>query len=251
LEKHFKRFLDIFKRLEINIPYAEDLEQMATYAKFMKKILSKKRRYNEEETIQLDVNCSAIIQRQLPKKEKDPRRVTFPVAIGKINVGKALIDLGSSINLIPYSVVKWVGGLDIKLTKMTLQLADKSITRPMGITEDDLVRVDKFVFPVDFVVMDIEEGDDVPLILGRAFMLATRMMIDYDDGLMKVRLDNEEINFNLHNAMKHSKDKGACFKVDAMEELIGGGQLQIGGPTSTPVESNHERGTPKGSGKAT
>jgi hypothetical protein len=165
LEKHFKRFLDIFKRLESNIPFAEALEQMPTYAKFMKEILSKKRRYNDEETIQLDANCSAIIQRRLPKKEKDPERVKLSVAIGKINVGKVLIDLGSSINLIPYSVVKRVAGLDIKLTKMTLQLANKSITRPMGIAEDVLVRVDKFVFPVDFVVMDIEEDDDVPLIL--------------------------------------------------------------------------------------
>jgi hypothetical protein len=155
LEKHFKRFLDIFKRLEINIPFAEALEQMPTYAKFMKEILSKKRRYNDDETIQLDANCSAIIQRRLPKKEKDPGRVTLSVANGNINVGKALIDLGSSINLIPYSVVKRVGGLDMKLTRMTLQLADKSVTRPMGIAEDVLVKVDKFVFPVDFVVMNI------------------------------------------------------------------------------------------------
>jgi len=232
LERHFKKFLDIFKKLEINIPFAEALEQMPTYAKFMKEILSKKRRYNDEETIQLDANCSAIIQRRLPRKERDPGRVTLPVAIGIVNVGKALIDLGSSINLILYSVVKRVGGLDIKLTRMTLQLADKSVARPMGIAEDVLEKVDKFVFPVDFVVMDIEEDDDVPLILGRAFMLVARMMIDYDDGLMKVRLDDEEINFNLHNAMKHSKDKGACFKVDATDEVIMDTRKQLHKPTA-------------------
>lgn len=158
--------------------------------------------------------------------------MTLPVAIGNINVGKALIDLGSSINLIPYSVVKRVGGLDMKLTKMTLQLADKSVTRPMGIAEDVLVRVDKFVFPVDFVVMDIEEDDDVPLILGRAFVRAARMMIDYDDGLMKVRLDDEEINFNLYSAMKHPKDKGACFKVDATDEVIMDTRKQLHKPTA-------------------
>jgi len=128
LEKHFKRFIDIFKRLEINIPFAEALEQMPTHAKFMKEILSKKHRYKDNETIQLDVNCSAIIRRRLPKKKKDPGRVTLPIAIGNINVSKALIDLGSSINLIPYSVVKRVGGLDLKLTKMTLQLTNKFVT---------------------------------------------------------------------------------------------------------------------------
>jgi len=232
LEKHFKRFLDIFKRLEINIPFAEALEQMSTYAKFMKEILSKKYRYKDDEKIQLDANCSAIIQRRLPKKEKDPVRVTLPVAIGKVNVGKALIDLGSSINLIPYLVVKQVGGLDMKLNRMTLQLADKSVARPMGITKDVLVKVDKFVFPVDFVVMYIEEDDDVPLILGRTFMFAARMMIDYDDGLMTVRLDDEEINFNLHSAMKHSKDKGACLKVDAMDEVIMNTRKQLHKPTT-------------------
>jgi hypothetical protein len=84
------------------------------------------------------------------------------VEIGTVNVGKALIDLGSSINLIPYSIVKRIGGLDMKLTRMTLQLADKSVPRPMGIAEDVLVKVDKFVFPVDFMEMDIEEDDDVP-----------------------------------------------------------------------------------------
>ena len=89
LEKHFKRFLDIFKRLEINIPFAEALEQMPTYAKFIKEILSKKHRYKDDETIQLDANCSVIIQKRFPKKEKDPERVTLPVAIGNINVGKA------------------------------------------------------------------------------------------------------------------------------------------------------------------
>ena len=104
LERHFKKFLDIFKKLEINIPFAEALEQMPTYAKFMKEILSKKRRYNDDETIQLDANCSAIIQRRLPRKERDTERVTLPVAIGTVNVAKALIDLGSSINLIPYSL---------------------------------------------------------------------------------------------------------------------------------------------------
>ena len=96
LERHFKRFLDIFKRLEINIPFAEALEQIPTYAKFMKEILSKKRRYNDDETIQLDANCSAIIQRRLPRNERDPERVTLPVAIGTVNVGKAYVHISDT-----------------------------------------------------------------------------------------------------------------------------------------------------------
>ncbi|XP_045802249.1 uncharacterized protein LOC123895808 [Trifolium pratense] len=89
-ERQYARFLDIFKRLQINIPFAEALEQMPTYAKFMKEILTKKRKYDDDEVIQLDASCSAIIQRTLPTKEKDPGRVTLPVTIGNVDVGKAL-----------------------------------------------------------------------------------------------------------------------------------------------------------------
>ncbi|MCI35564.1 hypothetical protein A2U01_0056785 [Trifolium medium] len=86
--------------------------------------------------------------------------------------------------------------------------------------EDVLVKVDKFMFPIDFFVMDIGEDDDVPLILGRPFMKTTRMMIDIDDGVTKVRVQDEEVSFNLWEAMKHPKDKGVCFKMYAIEEAI-------------------------------
>ncbi|KAK2363961.1 hypothetical protein QL285_088886 [Trifolium repens] len=231
-DRQYVRFLDIFKRLQINIPFAEALEQMPTYAKFMKEILTKKRKYNDDEVIQLDASCSAVIQRTLPTKEKDPGRVTLPVTIGNVNVGKALIDLGSSINLIPLSVVERIGGLDITRTRMTLQLADKSITHPSGIAEDVLVKVDKFMFPIDFVVMDIKEDDDVPLILGRGFMKTARMMIDIDDGIMKVRVQDEEVSFNLWEAMKHPKEKDSCFKLDAREEAILDARKQAHSPSS-------------------
>lgn len=98
-EHQYARFLDIFKRLQNNIPFAEALEQMSTYAKFMKEILTKKRRYADEDTIHLNASCSSIIQRTIPQKEKDPSRVTLLVTIGSVDVGEALTDLGSSINL--------------------------------------------------------------------------------------------------------------------------------------------------------
>lgn len=117
-ERKHTRFLNIFRRLQVNIPLAEALEHMPTYIKFMKEILTKKQRIMDEEIIQVDASCSVVIQKALPQKEIDPGRVMLPITVGNVNVGKALIDLGSSINLIPLSTVK----------KMTLQLADKSIT---------------------------------------------------------------------------------------------------------------------------
>lgn len=101
---------------------------------------------------------------------------------------------------------------------MTLQLANTSITRPSRIVEDVLVNMDKFLFLVDFVVMDIEDDDDVPLILGRPFLKTARMMIAIDNGLIKVWVPDKEVIFKLFEAMKHSKDKGVSFKIDAIDE---------------------------------
>src|SRR4051812_11370407 len=127
---------------------------MPTYAKFMKDIITKKRRFKDQETINLDASCSAIIQRTIPKKEIDLGRVTFPVTVGNVTIDKTLVDLGSSINLISLFVIKRSGNIEVKHTKTILQFADKSITRPSGIVEDVLVKEDKFVFHIDFVVLN-------------------------------------------------------------------------------------------------
>lgn len=205
--RNYARFLDIFSHLQTNIPFSEALKQMPTYAKFMKDILTNKMRDMDQETINIDFSYSAIIQRTIPRKEIDLGRITLLVTMGNVYIGKSLIDLGSSINLIPLSVVKRLGNIEVKPTKMTLQLTDKSTTRPSGVAENVLVKVDNFLFPIDFVVIDMEEDDDAPLILGRPFMKTARMMIDIDDGLMMVCVQDEEVYFNPFEAMKHSKDE--------------------------------------------
>ncbi|XP_058732960.1 uncharacterized protein LOC131604545 [Vicia villosa] len=209
--RHYARFMDIFSRFQINIPFSEALEQMTMYAKFIKDIITKKRRFEDLEVVTVNSCCSAIIQRTPPKKESDPGKVTLPVTIGSVYVDKGLIDLGYSINLTPLSLVKRLGNIELKSTRMTLQLANKSTTHLIGIAEDSLVKVDKFFFPVDFAVIDMEEDYDTPLILGRPFMKTARMMIDIDDGLMKVGVLDEEVCFNLFEAMKHKNDKSDCF----------------------------------------
>ncbi|XP_058764619.1 uncharacterized protein LOC131638083 [Vicia villosa] len=171
--RRYARFMDIFKQLHINIPFSEALEKMPKYAKFMKKMLTKKKKYTDEETVLLDGHCSAIIQKTPPRKEAHPGRVILPITIGGNYISNGLVDLGSSINLIPLSVVKRLGNIEMKHTRITLQLADKSIISPYGVVQDMLVKVDKFLFPVDFVVVDMEEDRDVPLILGRPFMKTT------------------------------------------------------------------------------
>jgi len=102
----------------------------------------------------------------------------------------------------------------MKPTSMTLQLADKSITSPYGVIQDLLIKVDKFFFPVDFVVVDMEEDHEVPVILGRPFMKTARMMIDLDEGIMKIRVQDEEVKFTLFKAKKHLKNKSDIFQID-------------------------------------
>ncbi|XP_014503218.1 uncharacterized protein LOC106763559 [Vigna radiata var. radiata] len=210
----------LFKKLEITIPFSEALQQMPSNARFMKDLLTKKRKYIEEETIEVQGNCSVIIQKLQPPKFKDPGSFTIPCTIGKLPTGKALIDLGASINLMPLSMIKKIGDMEVKPTRMTLQLTDRSVKYPYGVIEDVLVKVDKFTFPVDFVILDMEEDIEVPLILGRPFMKTARVIIDIDDDHLKVRLHDETITFNVVEAMQHPRDIGNCFRVEVLDDVV-------------------------------
>ncbi|XP_014492374.1 uncharacterized protein LOC106754821 [Vigna radiata var. radiata] len=172
--------METFKKLEITIPFSEAIQQIPSYSKFLKEIITKKRKYAEKETIEVEGNCSAIIQRSLPPKSSDPGSFTIPCAIGELEVGKALIDLGASINLMPLTMFKKLKGVELKQTRIVLQLVDRSLKYLFRIVEDVIVKVDKFLFPVDFVVMEMEENGDAPLILGRPFMKTARIVIDMD-----------------------------------------------------------------------
>ncbi|XP_019414558.1 PREDICTED: uncharacterized protein LOC109326315 [Lupinus angustifolius] len=217
-ERQYTRFMNIIKNLQINIPFMEAMEQLPTYAKFTKDMLTRNRRFSEE-TVTLEAGGSAIIQKSLPEKIKDPGSFTIPVTIGELCVRKALLDLGASINLMPLSMLKRIGDLEINPMRMILQLADRSMKFPYGVAEDVLVKVDKLVFPVDFVIMDIKEDAEVPLILGRPFMKTVRVNIDVDDGKLKVSGQDDEVNFNVFEAMHPPNDKQHCFRVDVGEEL--------------------------------
>ncbi|XP_062075048.1 uncharacterized protein LOC133779061 [Humulus lupulus] len=120
LGKQFSKFLEVFKKLHINIPFAEALEKMLSYVKFMKEILSKKRRLEDFEIVALTEDCSAILQRKLPQKLQDLGIFTIPCTIGKFECKHALRDLGASINLMPLSVFRKLGLGEAKPTTITL-----------------------------------------------------------------------------------------------------------------------------------
>jgi len=227
-EQQFIRFTEILKNLHLNIPFTEALQQMLIYARFMNESLTKKRKFSVEERVELEAGCSAIIQKTIPQKSCDPGSFTLPISVGNLYVGKALLDFGASINLILLSMLKKIGEIDVRPTQMTLQLADRSIKHPFGVVEDLLVKVDKFLFRVDFVVMVIEEDVDVPLILGRPFMKIAKVIIDVDKGKLKVCVENEEVSFNVFEAMKHPNDKKDCFRLDVIDEEYSQVQKSLG-----------------------
>ena len=187
---------------------------MPLYSKFLKDLLTKKSKYIHSDNIVVEGNCSTVIQRILPPKHKDPGSVTIPCSIGSVSVGKALIDLGASINLMPLSMCRRLGELEIMPTRMTLQLADYSITRPYGVIVDVLVRVKHFTFPADFVVMDIEEDTKIALILGRPFMLTASCVVDMGKKKLEMGIADQKISFDLFDEDKHLLNQDVCSKVD-------------------------------------
>ena len=177
-EEQFSKFFEIFKKIEINIPFVEAINQMPNYSKFMKEILSKKKKIVEEGIVNLTATCSAVIQRSLPGKMKDPGSFTIPCSIGKYEFKKALCDSGASINLMPLSAVQRLSLRELIPTAITLQMADRSMARPEGVLEDVIIKVGKFIFFVDFAIMKMEEDTKVPILLGRPFLATGAALID-------------------------------------------------------------------------
>ena len=117
-------------------------------------------------------------------------------------------------------MIKQIGEVEIRPTRMALQLADRTTKLPYGIVEDVSVTIDKFLFLVDFVMMDMDEDSEVLLILGRSFMKNPKVMIGVDDGKLTVSVQDDEVQFNVFEAMKHPKDKRECFRLDVLDEVI-------------------------------
>ena len=129
-------------------------------------------------------------------------------------MGKTLIDLGASINLMNLSMLKRIGNLELKPTYMTLQLVDQSIKRPHVIIEDVLVKVQEFTFSVYFIIMDIKENVEVTLIFERPFMLIAKCVVDMKNCNLEMCVDDQKFTFNLFGVMKHLNDHKACFRVE-------------------------------------
>ena len=177
----YRCFITMLKHLSINVPLVEALEQMPGYAKFMKDLVTKKRSVTFEDDDRLQ-HCSAIATRSLVQKKEDPATFTIPCTIGSLYFVKALCDLGASINLMPLSIYKKFDLGDRKPTAMRLLMADRTVKSPIGILHDVLVKLESFIFPADFIILDCEVNFEVPIILGRPFLATGRALVDMEKG---------------------------------------------------------------------
>ena len=175
----------------------------------------------------LTEQVSAIIECKTPVKYKDPGCPTISVNIGGISVEKALLDLGASVNLLPYSMYKQLGLGELKPTSITLSLADRSIKIPKGTIEDVLIQVDRFYYPVDFVVLDREHvavgPNHVPIILGRPFLATSNAIINCRNGVMQLTFGNMTLELNIfHLGKRHMYSEEDDFEevciIDAILE---------------------------------
>nr|XP_016471053.1 PREDICTED: uncharacterized protein LOC107793247 [Nicotiana tabacum] len=191
-EEQYKKFFEMLKQIQVNIPLIEALNEMPGYAKMMKDLMSRKFYFQDLATVTLTQTCSAVVTRPIAEKLSNPGSFTIPCTIGNFAFAKALCDLGASINLMPLAIYKRLGIGRARPTSMLLQLADRTVKRPFGILDDVLIQVGKFVFPADFVILDCKVDEDIPIILGRPFLATRRALIDCETGELKMRLNDEE-----------------------------------------------------------
>nr|GFA24383.1 reverse transcriptase domain-containing protein [Tanacetum cinerariifolium] len=214
-----EKFFQIFHDLHFDICFADALLLMPKFASTIKSLLANKDKLFELANVPLNENCSAVLLKKLPKKLGDPGKFLIPCDFLGIEVCHALADLGTSINLMLLSIWQKLSLPELTPTRMTLELADRSITRPKGVDEDVFVKVGKFHFPTDFVVVDFEADSRVPLILGRSFLRTGRALIDVYGEEITLRVNDESITFNLNQTMRYSStyDDTSVNKVDVID----------------------------------
>ena len=244
--------LEVLRQVKVNIPLLDMIKQVPTYENFLKNLCIVKKGLNIDKKAFLNEQVSAIIQCKTPVKYKDPGCPTISVNIGGIYVEKALLNLGESVNLLPYSMYRQLGLGELKPISITLSLIDRSIKIPKGIVEDVLIQVEKFYYPVYFVVLDTEPvaagANYVPIILGRPFLATSNAIINCRNGFMQLTFGNITLEHNIfHLSKKHMQPEEdvpeeACIIDTILEEQPGQlGRLDILGEELTECAEEQEK----------
>nr|GEY57435.1 hypothetical protein [Tanacetum cinerariifolium] len=202
--EQIEKFYEIFKDMSFEISFMNALILMPKFASTLKALIRNKERLSEMARTPMNEHCSAVILNKLPRKLRDPRKFLIPCEFPGMDECLALADLGPSINLMPLSVWEALSLPELTPTCMTLELADRSISKPIGIAKDVSVKVGVFHFPADFMVVDFEPYPRIPLIPGRCFLKTGRALIDVYKGELTLRIGNEAITYNLDQTVRYS-----------------------------------------------
>ncbi|XP_062085797.1 uncharacterized protein LOC133791906 [Humulus lupulus] len=217
-----KEILDTFCKVEVNIHLLDAIKQVSRYAKFLKELCTTKRKLRGNEKVSVGKNVSAVLQKKLPPKWKDPGTLTVHCTIGNKKIERCMLDLGASINVVPFSIYASLNLGPLEETRVIIQLADMSNAYPRGVIEDVLFHVNELVFPADFYVLDMEDESipcSPPILLGRPFMKTTRTKIDVHDGTLTMEFDGETIRFNFFEAMRYQSDVHVVYSLDVLDIL--------------------------------
>ncbi|KAM1050646.1 hypothetical protein ACFX1Q_032342 [Malus domestica] len=221
-EEEEKDVLETFRKVHVNIPLLDAIKQIPKYAKFLKKLCTTRKQIREKEVVHVSENVSALLQRKLPPKCKDPGSFTIPCVIGNTRFDHAMLDLGASINVMPYSVYASMNLGKLKNDGVIIQLADRSNAYPKGVLEDVLVQVDHLIFPADFYVLDMEDSTHSPpspLLLGRPFMKTAQTKIDVGKGAVTMAFGGDMINFKIPESIENTNDVRSCCAINIIKHI--------------------------------
>ncbi|CAM8982187.1 unnamed protein product [Rhodiola kirilowii] len=214
---------ELFSKVEINIPLLEAIKQIPRYAKFLKELCINRRRSTRYDQELMSRNVSAVIQWKVPPKCGDPGTYTIPCTIGNTWIENCMLDLGASINVLPFSLYSCLRIGPLEPTGLTIQLADQSCKQPEGKIEDVLVQVGELVFPADFYVLKMENGgptDYAPILLGRPFLKTSKMKIDCGSGMLSMEVEGETFSFDIFRAMKYPMEFEEVHALDTLDDLV-------------------------------
>jgi len=195
-----EKMLEMFNQVKLNVPLLDTIQQVPTYAKFLKDMCTKKRKTNVPKKVFLATNISEILSGPIPVKYKDLGCPTISCTIGQTEISKALLDLGASINLLPPSVYQQLGLGELNPTRVTIQLADRSVKIPKRKIRDVLIWVGDFINPVDFIMLETQPVSNprsqTPVILGRPFLATANAIINCSNGSIRLTFGDmtKEVN---------------------------------------------------------
>nr|GEV40616.1 reverse transcriptase domain-containing protein [Tanacetum cinerariifolium] len=239
-KNQIEKFYQIFKDMSFEISFADALILMPKFASTLKALIGNKEKLSEMARTSLNEHCSAVFLKKLPEKLGDPGKFLIPCDFPGMAECLALADLGASINLMPFFVWKILSLHDLTPTCMTLELADRSISRPVRVAEDVYVKVGSFHFLADFVVVDFDADPRVPLILGRSFLKTGRALIDVFEGELTLRVGKEAINFNLDQTLRYSTNYSdmTAKKIDVIDMACKEHSQEVLGFSDTILSGN-------------